>query len=70
MKIKDGEDRQPCLLCEKLVKINDKTKYVQLLTDGHIINDDKIYSNSQGFFPVGSCCYKKLKLTWSSNVYI
>lgn len=53
-----------CCLCGK--KVGKNPKYVHLLTDGNIISysgDD--VENSQGFFPVGSECAKKLVINFA-----
>ncbi len=54
-----GDHSDTCLICGK--KTNGKSKYVHLLTNGNIVSygsDDIV--ESQGFFPVGSDCAKKL----------
>lgn len=51
----------PCLLCGKEIKAGSKHKYVHLLTNGNIVSwDGDDIENSQGFFPVGNECAKKL----------
>jgi hypothetical protein len=52
----------PCLVCGRPIKDESKSKWVHLLTSGQLINtqDDSKVSNSQGFFPVGSECAKKI----------
>ena len=53
-----------CILCGK--KIGKNAKMVHYLTNGNIIsyNGDDV-ENSQGFFPVGSECAKKLVIQFS-----
>ena len=53
--------KNPCLICGKEVKTG-IGKMVQLLTNGNIVSSDQDFANSQGFFPVGSDCAKKLVL--------
>ncbi len=48
-----------CIICGKRVKSRN-TKYVQLLTNGNIVSTDQDIEGSQGFFPVGPECEKKL----------
>lgn len=58
LKEKPGQDR--CLICNKPMNITDKTKYVHLLTDGNLTVKEED-NNSQGFFPVGMDCKKKIE---------
>ncbi len=47
-----------CLFCGKEIK---KQEYfVHLLTNGCLINTDQEVAGSQGFFPIGSECKKKI----------
>lgn len=51
----------PCLICGKEIKKGSKHKYVHLLQNGNIVSyqgDD--IEGSQGLFPVGNECAKKL----------
>lgn len=52
-------NQEPCIICEQPVNINDSTKYVHMLTTLEAINKDD-HENSQGFFPIGNDCAKKL----------
>lgn len=64
-----GDHENTCFICGKRIKdINDpKTKWVHYLTSGNIISTDEDVENSQGFFPVGSDCAKKLILSFTFN---
>ena len=53
-----------CIVCGKRVK-SKKTKYVQLLTNGNIISTDQGIEGSQGFFPVGPECEKRLVIAFA-----
>jgi len=48
-----------CFICGN--KLGNNSKFVQLLTNGNLINSDEDFEESQGFFPVGSECAKKLE---------
>lgn len=50
---------QFCVICGKRMK-EGHNKMVQLLTAGNIVSSDQPFDNSQGFFPVGNDCAKKL----------
>jgi hypothetical protein len=54
---KYGSCSVSCFLCGR-----DTTEklFVHYTTDGHLINTREEVENSQGFFPVGSDCAKKL----------
>lgn len=54
-----SSDQEPCIICQKPLNITEKTKYVHLLTSGEIINSDD-HIDSQGLFPIGNDCCKKL----------
>lgn len=67
-----GAKKQPfhitsscCIICGKAIKEGQKTKSVQLLTNGNIVSSDQDFANSQGFFPVGSDCAKKLVINFA-----
>ncbi len=53
----DYSDNQ-CCLCGK--KVGKNPKMIHYLTNGNIISTDEHHDKSQGFFPVGSECAKKL----------
>jgi len=56
-----NEGNHRCLICGKEIKPTAKFKKVHLLTNGNIVSysgDD--IENSQGFFPIGMECAKKL----------
>lgn len=50
---------QPCLICGRPVHITDTTQYVHLLTTGKLVNAEE-HPKSQGFYPVGRECAKRL----------
>lgn len=54
-----------CVICGKKIKDGSNSKMVQLLTNGNIISSDQYVDNSQGFFPVGSECTKKLIINFT-----
>lgn len=61
-----GEHSNTCLICGKRIKDEAKAKMVHLLTSGNIVSwptDD--IEESQGFFPVGYDCAKKLVINFS-----
>ena len=51
-----GEDSDTCFLCGKKTP---ELLYVHYTTDGNLVNTAE-HPNSQGLFPVGSKCAKKL----------
>ena len=55
--------RETCFICGKALKQQDaQPHYVHLLTDGDITTDTNLNrKDSQGLFPVGSECGKKIK---------
>lgn len=53
------EHSDTCLICGLRIKGN--IKYIQMTTDGYLINEDAEVSNSQGCFPIGPECMKKIK---------
>lgn len=53
-----------CCICGKPIKANNY-KLVQLLTNGNIVSSDQEFVESQGFFPVGNDCAKKLIIKFS-----
>lgn len=55
-----------CCLCGK--KVGENATFVHYLTNGNItnVNDDEV-ENSQGCFPVGSECAKKIKKLFNNK---
>ena len=53
------KNQEPCIICERPVNITDKTKYVHYLTSSHFTNVMD-HADSQGFFPIGNDCCKRL----------
>ena len=52
-------DQEPCILCQKPMYINDNTKYIHMTTDLYATSLDD-HQDSQGMFPIGNDCCKKL----------
>lgn len=63
-KRKDTSIGECCLVCGKKIKGN-AHKYVQLLTNGNIVSSEEDFTNSQGFFPVGNDCAKRLVIKFA-----
>lgn len=58
-KANSSQGNNPCLICGKEIK--GKFKYVHLLENGNIVSyAGGDITNSQGLFPVGLNCAKKL----------
>jgi hypothetical protein len=51
-------DGTRCVLCGK--KLQTAPYLVQLLHDGNLVSTDQEFSDSQGFFPLGSECKNRL----------
>lgn len=60
-----GDDVNTCFICGKRIKGMDNAKHVQYLTTGKIVSTDEDVENSQGFFPVGNDCAKKLVIKFA-----
>lgn len=61
-----GDGTNTCFICGKRIKKMENAKYVHYLTNGNIVSyggDD--IENSQGFFPVGSDCAKRLVIQFA-----
>ena len=55
-----------CVICGKKIKEGANTKMVHLLNNGNITSwGEGDIENSQGFFPVGSECVKKLSINFA-----
>lgn len=54
-----SSNQEPCIICQKPLNVSDKTKYVHLLTSNELINCDD-HADSQGLFPIGNDCCKRL----------
>lgn len=55
-----------CCICGKDIKDGQPTKMVHLLTNGNIVSyEGSDIENSQGFFPVGKECEKRLVIKFS-----
>lgn len=52
-----------CCLCGR--KVGKNPKMIHYLTNGNIVSSDEEFENSQGLFPVGSECAKKLIINFS-----
>jgi len=61
-----GDDENTCLICGMRIKDLNKSKFVHLLTNGNIVSygSDDI-EGSQGFFPIGNDCAKKLTISFT-----
>lgn len=56
-----GDHSNTCFICGKRIKNIDKAKMVHYLNTGNIVSHEgNDVENSQGFFPVGNDCAKKL----------
>lgn len=56
-----------CAICGK--PINEQNAlYVHLLTNGNIVSSFEDFDNSQGCFPVGSECAKKLIINFAKKI--
>jgi len=53
-----GGPKEPCICCGK--KVPNPKYSVHLLTNGNLISSAEDFDNSQGFFPIGATCRKKL----------
>lgn len=55
------KDQDRCLFCNKPMDVTNETIHVHLTTDGNITSlDDSQCENSQGCFPIGNECAKKI----------
>ena len=59
-----NEDTNTCFICGKRIKPG-REKMVQYLTNGNLVSTDQDVENSQGFFPVGPDCAKKLVIKFA-----
>lgn len=57
VRARPGQD--PCVVCHRPVD-KARAQYVELTTDNEIVLDDSSPPNSQGGFPVGPDCYRRL----------
>ena len=56
----------PCLICGKEIKKGAKHKYIHLLENGNIVSwQGSDIEGSQGLFPVGMECAKKLVIQFA-----
>lgn len=62
----DCKGYNPCILCGKDTGKNPKY-FVHLLTNGDLVSSDEYFKNSQGLFPIGSECRKKLSKEFIFN---
>ena len=63
---RDGEGENSCFICGKRIKNMDRAAWVHYTTNNTIVSwggDD--IENSQGFFPVGTDCKKKLVINFA-----
>lgn len=60
-----GDHDNSCFICGKRIT-SGKERMVHLLTNGNIVSyGSEDIENSQGFFPVGSDCAKKLTINFT-----
>ncbi len=64
-----GDHSNTCFLCGKRIKDTSKTKWVHYTTKGTIISTNEDVEDSQGFFPVGNDCAKKLIIQFAFNQF-
>lgn len=57
-----------CAICNKPIKDESKAQYVHLLTNGNIVSSFEDFDNSQGCFPVGPECAKKLIISFTKKL--
>jgi hypothetical protein len=62
---KYGEHSDTCLICGKRTANKKNTKSVHYLTTGEIVSTMEDHENSQGCFPVGAECAKKLVIKFA-----
>ncbi len=55
---KKGQDE--CIICGKPTNINEKTKWVHITNEFIAVERDYSGDDSQGCFPIGNSCCKKL----------
>lgn len=60
-----GEHSDTCFICGKRTAGKASTKHVQYLTNGNIVSTMEELDNSQGCFPVGPECAKKLIISFA-----
>jgi translation elongation factor EF-4 len=54
------KDQDACIVCGKPTNLNDKTKYVHITTDFIVVERNYLGDDSQGCYPIGNSCCKKL----------
>ncbi len=59
-----GDHSDTCFLCGRRIKAG-RELHVQYLTNGNLVSTDQDVENSQGFFPVGPDCAKKLVIKFA-----
>jgi len=58
---KIGEDTNTCFICGKRIKNISTANYIHIYTNGTIVSNEMPEDeNSQGCFPIGPNCSKKL----------
>lgn len=57
-----------CAICGKPIKDENNALYIHLLTNGNIVSSFEDFENSQGCFPVGSECAKKLIINFTKKL--
>jgi hypothetical protein len=54
------KDQDECIICGKPTNINEKTKWVHITNEFFAVEIDYSGDDSQGCFPIGNSCCKKL----------
>lgn len=57
-----------CAICGKPIKEGAKVKYIHFLTNGNIVSSFEDMDNSQGCFPIGLECAKKLVIDFTTTL--
>jgi hypothetical protein len=52
--------QEPCIICEKPMNITEKTKWIHMTTSLEAVDRNYEGEDSQGCFPIGNDCCKKL----------
>lgn len=53
-------DQEPCIICQRPMTITEKTKWIHMTTELEAVPQDYDGDDSQGCFPIGNDCCKKL----------
>lgn len=62
----NNRGNNPCIICGKEIKKDARHKWVHLLENGNIVSwQDNDIEGTQGLFPVGMDCAKKLVIQFA-----